>query len=213
MKLICFDCDSTLSTIEGIDELGRLVGEEVFAKVEELTNQAMNGDVPVEEVFGRRLELIRPSQQHCDEVGQLYVDTIVEGVEKTVTTLYEEGWHCVIISGGFTEAIRPLASRLGINEIHAVGLSFDANGDYAGFDEQSFTSRSGGKPECIEFLKEKYSPEKIVMVGDGASDLETAPIVDRFIGYGGVVAREKVQADSEFFITDFGEIASLCREV
>jgi len=213
MKLICFDCDSTLSSIEGIDELGRLVGEDVFAQVEELTNQAMNGEVPVEEVFGRRLDLIQPSLQHCEEVGQLYLDTILPGVEETISALYNNGWHCVIISGGFTEAIRPLGSRLGINEIHAVGLSFDEKGAYAGFDENSFTSRSGGKPDCILHLKEKYKPEKIVMVGDGASDLETQELVDLFIGFGAVVAREKVKAGAQAFVTDFKKIKTLCEEV
>ena len=39
MKLIVFDCDSTLSSIEGIDELARLRGEETFAEIEALTRQ------------------------------------------------------------------------------------------------------------------------------------------------------------------------------
>ena len=41
MKLICFDCDSTLSAIEGIDELARVRGPEVFARVEAMTHDAM----------------------------------------------------------------------------------------------------------------------------------------------------------------------------
>ena len=60
--LICFDCDSTLSSIEGIDELGRARGAAVFAEVEAMTNDAMNGKLPVEAVFGRRLEIIRPTR-------------------------------------------------------------------------------------------------------------------------------------------------------
>ena len=45
-KLIAFDCDSTLSAIEGVDELARLAGDDVFRQVEDLTNQAMNGEIP-----------------------------------------------------------------------------------------------------------------------------------------------------------------------
>ena len=60
MKLICFDCDSTLSSIEGIDELARLRGPEAFASVEALTNDAMNGLIRMEDVFGRRMEIVRP---------------------------------------------------------------------------------------------------------------------------------------------------------
>jgi phosphoserine phosphatase len=57
LKLICFDCDSTLSSIEGIDELARLRGPEAFARVEALTADAMNGRIPrCEDVFGRPLD-------------------------------------------------------------------------------------------------------------------------------------------------------------
>ena len=38
-KIIAFDCDSTLSAIEGVDELARLAGSEIFDQVENLTNK------------------------------------------------------------------------------------------------------------------------------------------------------------------------------
>ena len=50
VKLFFIDCDSTLSTIEGIDELARGKGGDVFERVVELTNAAMNGEVPIGEV-------------------------------------------------------------------------------------------------------------------------------------------------------------------
>ena len=46
-KLVLFDCDSTLSAIEGIDELGRLRGPKVFQEIEGMTNAAMNGGTPM----------------------------------------------------------------------------------------------------------------------------------------------------------------------
>lgn len=53
--LIFFDCDSTLSTIEGIDELAKLKGKE--GRVSILTDKAMNGDLDLSEVYGKRLKL------------------------------------------------------------------------------------------------------------------------------------------------------------
>ncbi len=50
-KLLFLDCDSTLSSIEGIDELARLSDPAIFAEVVTLTNAAMNGEVPLREVF------------------------------------------------------------------------------------------------------------------------------------------------------------------
>ncbi|MEY4925035.1 MAG: Phosphoserine phosphatase, partial [Verrucomicrobiota bacterium] len=47
-KLVIFDCDSTLSAIEGIDELARLRGPALFAQVEAQTTAAMEGKIPVE---------------------------------------------------------------------------------------------------------------------------------------------------------------------
>ena len=50
-KLLLLDCDSTLSSIEGIDELGRLRGPETFKAVEDMTNAAMDGGTPMEAIF------------------------------------------------------------------------------------------------------------------------------------------------------------------
>jgi len=50
--LIIFDCDSTLSLIEGIDELGRLAGQE--SEIAALTKRTMDGDLPLESVYERR---------------------------------------------------------------------------------------------------------------------------------------------------------------
>ena len=53
--IICFDCDSTLSKIEGIDELAKNVG--LGEELAELTNAAMNGIVPLEAVYEKPRKL------------------------------------------------------------------------------------------------------------------------------------------------------------
>jgi phosphoserine phosphatase len=52
-NLVIFDCDSTLSTIEGIDELARLSDSEneVAVRIAALTKRAMEGDIPLEAVY------------------------------------------------------------------------------------------------------------------------------------------------------------------
>jgi phosphoserine phosphatase len=59
--LIFFDCDSTLSAIEGVDELARLKGKEW--RVGLLTQKAMDGDLDLSDVYGKRLKAIRPSSK------------------------------------------------------------------------------------------------------------------------------------------------------
>ncbi|MCX6937915.1 MAG: HAD-IB family phosphatase [Verrucomicrobia bacterium] len=209
LKLIIFDCDSTLSAIEGIDELGRVRGPEVFARVEAMTHDAMNGKLAVEAVFGERLRIIQPRSVDVSAVGRQYVETVEPMAVATLAVLRAAGWTPMILSGGFRNAIRPLADYLGISRVEAVDLYFDAEGDYAGFDEAYPTTRSGGKPEIIRALKAEMKPARVVMVGDGASDLETTPEVDLFIGFGRYVAREKVLKQAAAFVFSLDEIPAL----
>jgi phosphoserine phosphatase len=58
-------------------------------------------------------------------------------------------------------------------------------------------------------LKAELAPSRIVMVGDGVSDLETLPEVDLFVGYGGVITREKVRAGAPHFITRMEALPSI----
>lgn len=200
MKLIVFDCDSTLSSIEGIDELARVKGAEIFREVEALTHAAMNGEVPLDEVFSRRLEIIRPDLSTCQQVAQLYIDTVEPTAVATLDALRAQGWTPVILSGGFKRLIAPLAEYLNIQTVEAVPLELDQDGNYIGFDASYPTTYNGGKPEIIRHLKQTYQPERIVMVGDGVSDLETKSEVDSFVGFGRYTPRAKVEAGADHFI-------------
>jgi len=77
--LIFFDCDSTLSTIEGIDELAKLKGKE--QRVGLLTQKAMDGDLDLEEVYGKRLKAIRPTRGQLKAIEERYYETLVPDVQ------------------------------------------------------------------------------------------------------------------------------------
>jgi len=205
-KLLFIDCDSTLSAIEGIDELARLRGAACFAQIEAMTHAAMEGQIPIGEVFGRRLELIRPTREECARVGQLYIAHIEPGARETLAAARAAGWTPCILSAGFRESIAPLAAHLGVDWVEAVGLHFDAAGNYAGYERDYPTTRNGGKPEVIAAAKARHAPARTVMVGDGISDLETQPLVDLLVGYGGVVTRPRVQAEARAFIRSWAEL-------
>jgi phosphoserine phosphatase len=203
VKLLFIDCDSTLSSIEGIDELGRARGEEVFGQVVALTEAAMNGEIPISEVFPRRMEMIRPDRSLCDAIAARYVETQVPGVAELIQELKEEGWLPVILSGGFAPLIQPLADKLGVAHVEAVPLYFHEDGTYRGYGTDYPTTRNLGKNEVIREWKKALLPARVVMVGDGVSDLETKPDVDLFIGFGGVVARPVVERSADYWVMDF----------
>ena len=209
LKIIAFDCDSTLSAIEGIDELGRSRGPAVFAEVEAMTNDAMNGRLAVEAVFGRRLEIIQPTRAHAEAVGRRYIETVEPTAHATIAELRNRGWTPIIISGGFRPLMTELAAYLGIERIEAVDIFFKADGSYSGYDTAYPTTRSGGKPEIVAALKRELAPTQFVMVGDGVSDLETKPVVDRFVGFGRYTPREKVQTGAHDYIFSLDALLSL----
>ena len=84
IDFIFFDCDSTLSTVEGIDELAKWAG--VGEEMAKLTDLAMNGELPLEAVYAKRLETIKPDEASIDWVADLYIKEIVDGVKDVFTT-------------------------------------------------------------------------------------------------------------------------------
>jgi phosphoserine phosphatase len=211
--LIFFDCDSTLSTIEGIDELARLKGKEW--RVGLLTQKAMDGELDLQEVYGKRLRAIRPTRGQLKAIEERYYETQVEDAQAVLDALRFINREVFIISGGLAEPVRGFGKRLGVspNNIRAVELEYnELSGDwwryhdpgtrsrqtYLDYDEGPLTVTSG-KPDIINELAAGKHGRRL-MVGDGSSDLATRDVVDLFVGFGGVVKRDKVMRESAIFI-------------
>jgi len=212
--LIFFDCDSTLSAIEGIDELARFKGKEWRVGV--LTEKAMNGDLDLSEVYGKRLQAIRPTRGELKAIEERYWETIVPDAEEVLAALRVLGKQIFIVSGGLAEPVRGFGKRLGVppENIRAVELEYnELSGDwwhyyqpqtqnrqtYLDYNEGPLTV-SSGKPAIIQALASGKHGRRL-MIGDGASDLATRPVVDLFVGFGGVVKREKVMNGADIFVS------------
>ncbi len=63
--------------------------------------------------------------------------------------------------------------------------------------------------KVISMIKEKYGTDRIVMIGDGITDLEARPPASFFIGYGGNVVRERVKQEADYFVFSFEELLNL----
>ena len=211
--LIFFDCDSTLSTIEGIDELAKLKGKEW--RVGLLTQKAMDGDLDLGEVYGKRLKAIRPTRGQLKAIEERYWETIVPDVQAVLEALRFLQKEVFIISGGLAEPVKGFGKRLGVapDHIRAVELEYnELSGEwwryhepqtqhkqtYLDYNEGPLTVTSG-KPDIIRELAQGKHGRRL-MVGDGSSDLATHEVVDLFVGFGGVVARDKVLHDAPAFI-------------
>ena len=208
-KLLLLDCDSTLSSIEGIDELGRLRGPATFKAVEDMTNAAMNGGTPMEAIFAKRLEIIQPTAAELAAIGAQYIATVEPTALASLAKLRAAGWRIAIVSGGFTQAIRPLADFLGIDRVEAVTLKFHADGSYAGFDDSCPTCKTKGKNVVARRLRAEHQATQVVMVGDGASDLEVKGDADVVVGFGRYVQRPKVVAGADQFVRSLEELVGV----
>ena len=211
--LIFFDCDSTLSAIEGIDELAKFKGKELRVSV--LTQKAMDGDLDLSEVYGKRLQAIRPTRAQLKAIEQRYWDTLVPDAAEVVAALRFLHKQVFIISGGLAEPVRGFGKRLGVppENIRAVELEYNqlsgewwrynepqqqARQTYLDYDEGPLTV-SSGKPAIVEELAAGRYGRRL-MIGDGASDLATRPVVDMFVGFGGVAARQKVADGADIYV-------------
>lgn len=201
-RFVFFDVDSTLVTIEGIDVLAG--GNPEIAK---LTDAAMNGEIPLDQVYARRLEMIRPTRDAVERLAQRYIASLVDGAAETIRALKDAGVQVHLVTAGIAQAIHPLASHLGVPQraVHAVALRFDARGEYEDFDRRSFLTRPGGKELVVRDVRAR-THGKAAFVGDGVSDLEAKPAVDLFIGFGGVCVRERVRDNAAVYVTTMREL-------
>jgi phosphoserine phosphatase len=187
---LVFDCDSTLSAIEGIDELAGARKPEISA----LTTRAMAGEIKLEDVYAKRLELLKPDRAAVEELGRKYVAARLPHAGELVAALHALEKRVVILSGALRQALLPLAEILGIPEanVYAVEVYHDRAGHYAGFDELSPLARSGGKLGVMRDIARADRKGGVAFVGDGITDLEAAPAARRFVAFGGVVKRKEV---------------------
>jgi phosphoserine phosphatase len=195
---IVFDCDGTLSHIEGIDELAR--NSNYYAEICAMTLHAMSHAGLTEEIYTKRLQLIKPSRAQILDLTNLYINHVTPYAKNVIDIFKSLGKEIYILSSGITAAVTPFGNYLGIkNEnIYAVNVSFNEDGTYHHFDQDNPLIRAGGKIHFIKHILAKSS--RLALIGDGVSDSEAAQQVTRFIGYGGAAIKQKVADLSTYYL-------------
>jgi phosphoserine phosphatase len=211
-KAVLFDVDSTLSPDEGIDELAGWLGKK--AEVEALTSKAMNGDLAFEDAMRQRLQAMSPSLYDVQTMLSARPARITSGSQILISKLRRNGSEVFLVSGGFEQMVGQIADAVGVSRSHILAnrLVFDQHtGEFSGHDESAFTARSGGKQYAAEYVRQQVGGGPVVMVGDGATDMEarTDGAADIFIGYGGVKRREKVEQEADHYVTDLWQLVKL----
>ncbi|TAL50306.1 HAD family hydrolase [Patescibacteria group bacterium] len=197
-KQIFFDFDSTVVAAETLDLLADLAG--VGLHVRRLTEASMNGELSIEEVFEKKLDMISPSLEMIQTLHARPL--LVNGMVELVETLHKLKKDVFILTSNFSLIVAPYATKLGIHPERVIAneLFHDDQGNYIGMDGTSALAHTGGKRIMIDrFIRNK---QEAVMIGDSVTDLACQPSVDRFIGFGGVIARDAVRAKADVFVEE-----------
>ena len=124
-QAVCFDVDSTVITVEAIDEFAAFAGKK--EQVAAMTAAAMGGSVRFEDALAARLGLIQPTAALLAGFLAAHPFTFTPGVRELVAGLRQRGTDVYLVSGGFTQMIYPVADTLGVprTAVYANTILFD----------------------------------------------------------------------------------------
>ena len=169
MRLLAIDMDSTLITIECIDEVADLAG--VKSEVSAITAAAMSGDLDYAQSLQRRVRLLRGLDQSA--LARVYDERLQlsPGAEMLFAAVRRAGVKTLLVSGGFSFFTERLKTRLGLDysisnvlEIEDGRLSGRVIGDIVDAE---------GKAAKLRALRDEFGMARaaIVAIGDGANDV------------------------------------------
>ncbi|HEX6412617.1 MAG TPA: phosphoserine phosphatase SerB [Burkholderiales bacterium] len=170
LRLLAMDMDSTLITIECIDELGDFAGKK--AEIASITAQAMRGEIEYRESLRRRVAALKD----LDESALARIDRerlrLTPGAEALIAACKEHRVQVLLVSGGFTFFTERLKARLGID--HTISNVLEVkNGRLTGALIGEIVDADAKADKFREVLSQlKATREQSVAIGDGANDLK-----------------------------------------
>ena len=168
-RLLVADMDSTLIGQECIDELADAAG--VGAKVAEITERAMRGEIPFESALRERVALL--SDLPAETIDQVLATriTLTPGARTLVQTMRARGAHVAIVSGGFEPFTGTVARWIGAHEHRANRLKITGN-RLTGELVEPILGAEAKREALLEITARLgLAPQETMAVGDGANDL------------------------------------------
>lgn len=214
---LVFDFDSTIVSVEGLDELARIALADDPArdrKVEEfeaITRDGMSGAIGIDESLRRRLSMLSIERSHVDRLARLLRRRLSPSFRRHVAAVRRNAERIHVVSSGFREYVEPVCADLGIAPARILCNEFRWRGGKAcGFDVRSPLARPGGKATAVRALRLKG---RVVAVGDGATDAEIrdAGAAQEFVAYCENIERDSVVARADRVARTVDEVLWLYR--
>jgi phosphoserine phosphatase len=169
LKLLAIDMDSTLITIECIDELGAFVDKK--PQIAEITELAMRGEIDYPESLRQRVALLAGLDE--DALQEVYDEKLrlSPGAEQLIEHCKRHGVKLLLVSGGFTFFTGRLKERLGLDETISNVLEIDG-GRLTGKVLGGIVDAAAKAAKFRQMARRLGSArEQTVAIGDGANDL------------------------------------------
>jgi len=169
VRLVAMDMDSTLITIECIDEIADMQG--LKPQVSEITEAAMRGELDFSESLRRRVALL--AGLDAGALQRVYDERlrVSPGGEAMLKAVQAAGIRTLLVSGGFTFFTERLGARLGLDYTHANVLEVEdgkLTGRVVGGIVDAEEKKRTVERVCAEL---GIAPSQAVVMGDGANDL------------------------------------------
>ncbi|MBC7455049.1 MAG: phosphoserine phosphatase SerB [Massilia sp.] len=180
-KLVAMDMDSTLITIECIDEIADMQG--LKAQVSAITEAAMRGELEFAESLERRVALLKGLD--AGALQRVYNERlhISMGGEAMLAAVKAAGLKTLLASGGFTFFTERLQSRLGLDFTHANVLEID-NGKLTGRVVGGIVDAEEKKRTVARVCAQiGIGAEQAIVMGDGANDLQMMGIAGLSVAF------------------------------
>lgn len=180
-KLLAMDMDSTLITIECIDEIADMQG--LKPQVAEITEAAMRGEIEFQESLIRRVALLKGLEASALQKVYSQRLQLSLGAEKMLTALQQAGLKTLLVSGGFTFFTDRIKQRLALDFSHANLLEIvddKLTGKVTGTIVDADEKRATVERVCQQL---EISPQQAIVMGDGANDLKMMEIAGMSVAF------------------------------
>lgn len=200
-KILALDMDSTLISIECIDEIADIVGRKT--EVAAITEAAMRGEISdFSESLRKRVALLKGAPASALE--RVYTERLQlnTGAEKLVAACQKAGLKTLLVSGGFTFFTDRLKARLNLDYCYSNTLEINDNNELTGkvlgdiVDGQAKANYLKGLAKQLNANK-----DEIIAIGDGANDLAMLSLAKYSVAFR---AKPVVAAQAQFALNVSG---------
>ena len=166
--LLIADMDSTMITVECIDELADYAG--IKPQIAEITERAMRGELDFAGALRERVALLKGLPDSAIDQCRVERVRVMPGAKALVRTMKARGARTLLVSGGFTRFTGPIAAEIGF-DAHVANVLEIADGALLGTVETPIVDAARKRAELDAAIAQGVERALTLAVGDGANDI------------------------------------------